>query len=115
MSKDHMGIGSYSGWHSDYRDGYRRDDEMYVDDQCCGNCALHGGEACPLYIDEFERDKAAIRAKEEMRREDAISRDGKPQWCIYWEQQGRSGHYGHQSHRGHQSRSGYQNHRRAWY
>lgn len=88
MNKEHMG--NYSGWHRDryrdYRDEYRRDDEMYVYDQCCGNCALRGCEACPMFLDEEEARPAVIKAKEKQRKEDAVVRDGKPQWCIYWQQ-----------------------------
>ena len=95
MSKEHTGIGSYTGRCTDYRDGYCSDDEIYVYDQCCGNCALHGSEACPLYIDEYEQDTAVIRAKKEMCKEDAIFRDGESQWCIHWEQRShRKSQYG---------------------
>lgn len=99
MNNEHNGYRGYSGYrgHRDYRghrghrDECRRDDEMYVYDQCCGNCALHGSEACPMFLDEEEASKMVIERIEKQRKEDAVVREGEPQWCIYWQH----GHHGH--------------------
>lgn len=74
------GIGYYPG-------GYREDEELYVYDQSCENCTHR---CCPMEFDsdddmssDYER-----REREEsvaaLRREDAIIRDGRLIWCIYW-------------------------------
>ena len=78
---------------------YCRDNEMYVYDQCCGNCALNGSEYCPMFIDEEEARKSVIDKVEEQRKEDAVVRRGEPQWCIYW-QQGNQHNY-HRRHKQH--------------
>ena len=97
MSKEHNGYSGYRG-HRDYRgyrDECRRDDEMYVYDQCCGNCALHGSEACPMFLDEEEASKMVIERIEKQRKEDAVIREGEPQWCIYWQQSDYHGRHKH--------------------
>ena len=101
MSKEHNGYSGYRG-HRDYRgyrDECRRDDEIYVYDQCCGNCALHGSETCPMFLDEEEASKMVIKRVEQQRKEDAVIREGEPQWCIYWQQSDYHGHHGrHKQH-----------------
>lgn len=84
MSRD-----EYYDWEEDeayarpsyYPPGYREDEELYVYDQCCGNC---GRCPCPLEIDDGDS-IGQKRHKEKMRREDAAMRDGEPTWCIYWQ------------------------------
>lgn len=73
--------------------GYRSDEELYVYDQCCGNCANHGSSCCPMYLDKKEERVTVIREQEKKRREDAILREGEPEWCIYWKQQGGRSYY----------------------
>ena len=100
MSKEHNGYSGYRG-HRDYRgyrDECRRDDEMYVYDQCCGNCALNGSEYCPMFLDEEEARKTVIERVEQQRREDAVIREGEPQWCIYWQQGNQYNHHGRHKH-----------------
>lgn len=85
----HDGCDRYDGLrhsHSGYRDEYCRDEEMYVYDQHCGNCAFYGSETCPMFLDEEEARPAVIEAKEEQRKEDAVVRDSELEWCIYWRQ-----------------------------
>ena len=100
MNNEHNGYRShrdyrgYSGYRG-HRDECRRDDEMYVYDQCCGNCALHGSETCPMFLDEEEASKMVIKRVEQQRKEDAVIREGEPQWCIYWQQGNHHGHHGH--------------------
>ena len=63
-----------------YPQGYRDDEEMYVFDQCCDNCARQCG-GCP-----FEDDDIEPGARKEAMKEDAVIRDKDLQWCIYWKQ-----------------------------
>ena len=74
-----------------YPRGYRDDEEMYVYDQCCDNCALNGTNICPMDFDEDEKNMCKKRAHEKKVREDAIRRDGELQWCIHWQQHYRQG------------------------
>ena len=68
--------------------GYRDDEEMYVYDQCCSNCANHGSCNCPMYIDEDEKDEEKIAKVEKRKKEDAIVHGESLDWCIYWKQRG---------------------------
>jgi hypothetical protein len=80
-----MSNGMSNGMSNRYPDRYQEDEEMYVYDQCCGNC---GNRACPM----LERDDANIGEKrrvEKLRKEDAIECGGEINWCIYWQQKGR--------------------------
>lgn len=66
-----------------YPRGYREDEELYVYDQCCANCARHGG-SCP-----FENDldcESTPRAKKNAMKEDAVVVEQELQWCIHWKQ-----------------------------
>lgn len=72
---------------SRYRDGYREDEDICVDDQNCGNC-LYGGGACPMALDHVETPAAEKRIRKS-RRENAVIRDGEPVWCIYWKERRR--------------------------
>lgn len=70
---------------------YRDDEETYVYDQCCDNCALNHPGVCPMDFDEDEKNICKKRSNEKKLREDAIRRDGVVQWCIYWQQYYRPG------------------------
>ena len=63
-----------------YPQGYREDEEMWVYDQCCANCARQGCD-CP-----FEDDDINPRAKRKAVKEDAVVAEQKLKWCIYWKQ-----------------------------
>ena len=65
---------------SHYPPGYREDEELYVYDQCCGNCSRC---PCPLEEDEYDSTMQK-RLKEKMRREDGVFRSGSLVWCIHW-------------------------------
>lgn len=66
--------------------GYRDDEEIYVYDQCCENCALH--DCCPMDISETDT-KATVRRKKRLQEEDAVRRDGEIVWCVNWKQKKR--------------------------
>lgn len=114
MSKEHNGYRGYRG-HRDYR-GHRgecrRDDEMYVYDQCCGNCAFNGSEYCPMFLDEEEARQSVIERVEQQRKEDAVVREGEPQWCIYWQQGNQHDHHGRHKH--HNQHTYYERYDRGW-
>ena len=63
-----------------YPAGSREDEEMWVYDQCCANCARQGCD-CPC-----EDDDMAPRSKQEAIEEDAVMKDQELNWCIYWKQ-----------------------------
>lgn len=78
-----------------YPQGYRDDEELYVYDQCCGNCANHCTCLCPMFLDEEETDERKIKAVERKRKEDAVIRGGELDWCIYWKQKHGGGRGGY--------------------
>lgn len=63
---------------------YRSDEELYVYDQSCWNCALHH-HSCPLEITEYDC-KSRKQQKKDLEREDAVHKDGKIIWCVNWKQ-----------------------------
>lgn len=65
-------------------DAYRRDEEIYVYDQCCENCARHNG-GCPLEIRKNDSE-AAVRRKKKLESEDATHENGAVTWCVNWKQ-----------------------------
>ena len=81
-----------------YPGEYRDDEEMYVYDQCCENChnvccpmdfsmsLEKQTEVCENEPEEFDPEQEALRMAEieKRRKEDAILKDDKPTWCIYW-------------------------------
>lgn len=78
---------------SKFYDAYRDDEELYVYDQDCSNCANHGTCLCPMYLSDEETDERKIKAVERKRKEDAVTHSGEIDWCIYWKQK-RGGHKG---------------------
>lgn len=64
-----------------YPHGYREDEEMYVYDQCCDNCARQGRD-CPF--ESYVGDEHAPRAKKKALKEDAIVHGEILEWCINW-------------------------------
>ena len=66
-----------------YPDGYREDEELYVDEQNCDNCKFGCDHGCPMSIDSYmtTAEKNEVRKR---RKEDSIMRNGEPVWCIYW-------------------------------
>ena len=66
-----------------YPRGYREDEEMYVYDQCCANCAKHGS-SCP-FEDDVDRESTP-GAKKKAMKEDAVMVEQELQWCIHWKQ-----------------------------
>jgi len=64
-----------------YPRGYREDEEMYVYDQCCDNCA-HQGADCPF--EPYVGDEHAPKRKKKQMKEDAIIRGEELEWCIHW-------------------------------
>lgn len=71
---------------SKFYDAYRDDEELYVYDQDCSNCANRGTCLCPMFLDEEETDERKIKAVEKKRKEDAVTHGGEIDWCIYWKQ-----------------------------
>ena len=83
-------------------DTYDFEDDTYIDDQSCANCAYQGSIRCPMtfqnvdraVMSETERIDDELRTPEEKlahrkavhkrRREDGIMRHGEMTWCIYW-------------------------------
>ena len=63
--------------------GYREDEEMWVYDQCCENCARQG---CNCPFEAYVGCENAPRAKKEAIKEDAVMKDQELQWCIHWKQ-----------------------------
>lgn len=63
--------------------GYRDDEELYVYDQCCENCARHNGD-CPF--EDYLDDENAPKAKKKAMKEDAIIKEQQLEWCINWKQ-----------------------------
>ena len=59
------------------------EDDVYVYDQCCGNCGLEHTGACPMREDP-EKDGNDRKEIQKKQKEDAVLRNGKPDWCIYW-------------------------------
>ena len=66
-----------------YPDGYREDEELYVDEQNCDNCKFVCDHGCQMIIDSYMT-AAEKNAAKKMRKEDAVMRNGKLIWCIYW-------------------------------
>lgn len=64
-----------------YPRGYREDEEMYVYDQCCSNCARHDRD-CPF--EDYIGDENAPRAKKKSMKEDAVIKEQRLEWCINW-------------------------------
>lgn len=58
-----------------YPDGYREDEELYVDEQNCDNCKFGCDHGCPMVIDSYMT-AAEKNAAKKMRREDAVMRNG---------------------------------------
>jgi hypothetical protein len=63
---------------------YRDDEEIYVDDQSCKNCALHH-RSCPIEITEYDCPRQ-IQWKKKLESEDAVHKDGRVIWCVNWKQ-----------------------------
>ena len=71
-----------------YPAGYREDEEMYVYDQCCDNCALHGSYLCPLELPADEKSEK-YREVKKRRQEDAVMNGDDIAWCVNWKSQSR--------------------------
>lgn len=66
-----------------YPQGYREDEEMYVYDQCCANCARNQ-DNCPFIA--YANHEAVSRVKRKAMKEDAVMVEQQLKWCIYWKQ-----------------------------
>ena len=66
-----------------YPVGYREDEEMWVYDQCCANCARSQAN-CP-FLAYANREKVS-RAKRKAVKEDAVVAEQELKWCIHWKQ-----------------------------
>lgn len=66
-----------------YPQGYRDDEEMYVFDQCCENCARQRG-GCPFVA--YVNCENAPKSKRKAMKEDAVIKNQELQWCIHWKQ-----------------------------
>ena len=71
------------------KDAYEDDGDMYVYDQCCGNCEHEVDWCCPMKIPDPHESPAGYRRVMKARKEDATLKDGEPVWCIYWKKRKR--------------------------
>lgn len=77
---------------SRYRNGYREDEDICVDDQNCNNCIYGKSLCCPMSL-EYVENAAEIKRIKKSRKENAVLHDSEPVWCIFWKERRREREY----------------------